>query len=221
MGRDKGSLNDFPCYCRPAPSTGKALHNDSKQEPRRRMRKTFFLSILLSATAYLALPMPALSSSLPGKIDKTKQKIAGKRQHEAVLTTEISGYQLRIRSLQGEINGLQQREDKAQAELDRKQAELDAIKNRLAIAQDRLAKLEARLAQSKRVLAARLVALYKDDQPDMVSVVLEADGSSDMLDRAYFVSRISTQDNRIVTRVRDLTAQVTTQVKQLNGLEAK
>jgi murein DD-endopeptidase MepM/ murein hydrolase activator NlpD len=185
------------------------------------MRKTFFLSILLAGAAYLALPMPGLSSSLPGKIDKTKQKIAGKRQHEAVLTTEISGYQLRIRSLQGEINGLQQREDKAQAELDRKQAELDAIKNRLQITQDRLVKLEARLAESKRVLAARLVALYKDDQPDMVSVVLEADGFADLLDRADFVSRISSQDNRIITRVRDLTAQVTKEVKELNGLEAR
>src|SRR4051812_30390181 len=185
------------------------------------MRKSFLLSLLLAAAAYLALPMPGLSSSLPQKIDHTRQKIAGKRQHEAVLTTEITGYQVRIRSLQGEINGLQQQENKAQADLDRKQAELDAIKNRLSIAQDRLAKLEARLAESKRVLAARLVALYKDDQPDMVSVVLDANGFADLLDRADFVSRISTQDNRIITSVRDLTAQVTTQVKQLNGLEAK
>jgi murein DD-endopeptidase MepM/ murein hydrolase activator NlpD len=185
------------------------------------MRKSFLVTLLLCAAAYLALPMPGLSSSLPQKIDKTRQKIAGKRHHEAVLTTEITAYQVRIRSLQGEINGLQQRQSKAQAELDRKQAELQAIKNRLQIAQDRLVKLEARLAESKRVLAARLVALYKDDEPDMVSVVLEADGFADLLDRADFVSRISAQDNRIVTRVRDLTEQVTKQVKELNGLEAR
>src|SRR3954469_18750781 len=185
------------------------------------MRKSFLVTLLLCAAAYLALPMPGLSSSLPQKIDKARQQIAGKRHHEAVLTTEISGYQVRIRSLQGEINGLQQRQNKAQAELDRKQAELDAIKNRLQIAQDRLVKLEQRLAESKRVLAARLVALYKDDEPDMVSVVLEADGFADLLDRADFVSRISAQDNRIVTRVRDLTEQVTKQAKELAALEAE
>lgn len=185
------------------------------------MRKSFFLSILLAAAAYLVLPMPGLSSSLPQQIGKARQKIAGKRQQEAVLTTQISAYQLRIRSLQGEINGLQQRQDKAQSELDRRQAELDALKNRLQIAKDRLVQLEARLAQSKRVLAARLVALYKDDAPDMVTVVLEAQGFADLLDRADFLSRISAQDNLIVTRVRDLAAQVTTQVKDLNVLEGR
>ncbi|MEA2410642.1 MAG: hypothetical protein QOC77_1203 [Thermoleophilaceae bacterium] len=185
------------------------------------MRKSFLLSILLAAAAYLVLPMPGLSSSLPQQIGKARQKIAGKRQQEAVLTTQISGYQLRIRSLQGEINGLQQRQDKAQSDLDQKQAELDAIKNRLQIAHDRLVGLEARLAQSKRVLAARLVALYKDDQPNMVTVVLEAQGFADLLDRADFISRVSAQDNRIVTQVRDLTGQVKTQVKNLNVLEGK
>ncbi|MEA2427340.1 MAG: hypothetical protein QOF37_968 [Thermoleophilaceae bacterium] len=185
------------------------------------MRKSFLLSILLAAAAYLVLPMPGLSSSLPQQIGKARQKIAGKRQQEAVLTTQISGYQLRIRSLQGEINGLQQRQDTAQSELDRKQAELDAIKNRLQIAHDRLVGLEARLAQSKRVLATRLVALYKDDEPNMVTVVLEAQGFADLLDRADFVSRVSAQDNRIVTQVRDLTGQVKTQVKDLNVLEGK
>jgi murein DD-endopeptidase MepM/ murein hydrolase activator NlpD len=185
------------------------------------MRKSFVLSILLALTAYLALPMPGLSSSLPQQIGKVRQKIAGKRQQEGVLTTQISAYQVRIRSLQGEISGLQQSQDKAQTELNAKQAELDAIKNRLQIAQDRLARLEARLAESKRVLAARLVALYKDDQPDMVSVVLEAQGFADLLDRADFVSRISAQDNRIITRVRDLTTQVTKQVKDLGVLEGR
>jgi murein DD-endopeptidase MepM/ murein hydrolase activator NlpD len=82
-------------------------------------------------------------------------------------------------------------------------------------------KLRARLAESKTVLAARLVALYKQDNPDMVSVVLEADGFGDLLDRADFIQRISDQDNRIVTQVRDLTAQVNKQAKDLGALEAE
>jgi murein DD-endopeptidase MepM/ murein hydrolase activator NlpD len=106
-----------------------------------------------------------------------------------------------------------------QVELNAKQAELDSIKNRLQIAQDHLVRLRERLAEGQRVLAARLVALYKDDQPDMVTVVLEAQGFADLLDRADFVSRISTQDHRIITRVRDLKGQVTKQVAQLGGLE--
>jgi murein DD-endopeptidase MepM/ murein hydrolase activator NlpD len=185
------------------------------------MRKSFFLPIFLAAAAYLALPMPGLSSSLDQKIGKARDQIAGKKRQEGVLTTEITAFQVRIRSLQGDINGLQQRQDKVQVELNAKQAELASVRDRLQRTQDRLVKLQARLAESKRVLAARLVALYKDDAPDMVTVVLEADGFADLLDRADFVDRISQQDNRIVTRVRDLTNEVNKQAKELAALEAE
>jgi murein DD-endopeptidase MepM/ murein hydrolase activator NlpD len=183
------------------------------------MRKSFLLPLLLTAAAYLALPMPGLSSSIQQKIGATQNKIAGKKRQEGVLTTQVTGYNLRIRSLQGEINGLQQRQDTVQGELNTKQAELDSIRNRLQIAKDRLTRLRARLVVAQRVLAARLVALYKDDEPDMVTVVLESSGFADLLDRADFLSRISAQDKRIITTVRDLKAQVTTQVHQLTGLE--
>ncbi len=185
------------------------------------MRKTFCLSILLAAVAYLTLPMPGLSESLPSKIGKTRDQIAGKRAKEGVLTTQISAYQVRIRSLQGDINGLQQRQDKVQVELNAKQAELTSIRDRLQRTQDRLAQLRARLALSKKTLAARMVALYKDDEPDVLSVVLSADGFNQLLDRADFLSRISDQDNRIVTRVRDLTGQVSKQATELASLERR
>jgi peptidoglycan DL-endopeptidase CwlO len=183
------------------------------------MRKSFLLPLLLTAAAYLMLPMPGLSSSLQQKIGSKQNQIAGKKRQEGVLTTQVTGYNLHIRSLQGEINGLQQRQDRVQNELNTKQAELDSIRNRLQIAQDRLTRLRARLVVARRVLAARLVALYKDDEPDMVTVVLESSGFGDLLDRADFLSRISAQDHRIITTVRDLKAQVTTQVHNLTGLE--
>ncbi|MEA2439708.1 MAG: hypothetical protein QOH76_1132 [Thermoleophilaceae bacterium] len=185
------------------------------------MRKSFLLSLLLAAVAYLALPMPGLSASLPQKIGKAREKIAVKDRQAGVLTTQISAYNVRIRSLQGDISGLQQRQDRVQVELDAKQAELNSIRDRLQRARDRLTRLRARLSVAQRVLAARLVALYKDDAPDMVTVVLEAHGFADLLDRADFLSRISAQDHRIITRVRALKAQVTGQVNQLTGLERR
>jgi peptidoglycan DL-endopeptidase CwlO len=183
------------------------------------MRKSFFLPLLLTAAAYLLLPMPGLSSSLQQRIGSAQNQIAGKKRQEGVLTSQITGYNLRIRSLQGDINSLQQHQDAVQAQLNTKQAELDSIRNRLQIAQDHLTRLRARLAVAQRVLAARLVALYKDDEPDMVTVVLESSGFADLLDRADFLSRISAEDHRIITTVRDLKAQVTTQVHNLTGLE--
>jgi murein DD-endopeptidase MepM/ murein hydrolase activator NlpD len=185
------------------------------------MRKSFLLSLLLAAAAYLLLPMPGISSSLPQQIGKARQRIAGKRQQEGVLTTQISGYQLQIRGLQADISSLQQRQDRAQVELNQKESELIVIGAKLNTTRDRLNALRTQLAAAKKVLADRLVALYKDNAPDMVTVVLDANGFADLLDRAEFVSRIGDQDTRIVTQVRDLTNQVNARVNELAGLEAK
>ena len=183
------------------------------------MRKGFLLTIALAMTAYLALPLPGLSRSLSERMSDTRQAIEKQRAKEGVLTTELTSYRVRIQSLQGDISGLQQRQDRVQVELDQKQAELDSIRNRLQVVQDRLTRLRARLAEGRELLAERLVALYKDQRPDMVSVVLEARGFTDLLDRAEYIQRISDHNEEIVTRVRDLSIEVAAQEKKLSELE--
>src|SRR3954471_17885307 len=165
------------------------------------MRKSFLLPLLLTAAAYLTLPMPGLSASLQQKIGATQNKIAGKKRQEGVLTTQVTGFNLRIRSLQGEINGLQQRQDTVQSQLNTKQAELDSIRNRLQIAQDRLTRLRARLVVARRVLAARLVALYKDDTPHIGPGGPGANGFPDPPGPADFPARIPSEGHRIITTV--------------------
>ena len=185
------------------------------------MRNSFLLTIALAMTAYLALPLPGLSRSLSERIGDTREKIENHRAKEGVLTTELTSYRVRIQSLQGDISGLQARQDRVQADLDRKQARLDAIRNRLQVVQDRLSRLRARLAKGRELLARRLVALYKDQQPDMVTVVLEARGFTDLLDRAEYIERVSDHNEAIVTRVRDLSREVAEQERELSGLEAE
>ena len=36
--------------------------------------------------------------------------------------------------------------------------------------------------------------MYKDDEPDALTVILESDGFADLLDRTAFLERISDQD---------------------------
>jgi murein DD-endopeptidase MepM/ murein hydrolase activator NlpD len=49
-----------------------------------------------------------------------------------------------------------------------------------------------------------MVAIYKSDNPDLLTVVLEADGFNDLLVRADYLSRIGKQDSEIVGRVKTL-----------------
>ncbi|MEA2449321.1 MAG: hypothetical protein QOG63_1253 [Thermoleophilaceae bacterium] len=185
------------------------------------MRKSFLLTIAIGLAAYLALPLPGLSSKLDSRIAHKRNQIEHARGREQVLTTDISRYSARIQTLRGDITDLQNRQDAAQHELDVKQAELNQIRDKLQISQDRLTRLRAQLAHDRSLLSDQLVALYKDDQPDMVTVVLEANGFTDLLDRSEYIDRITQQNNEIVTRVRDTTHEVAVETKRLQGLEAQ
>jgi murein DD-endopeptidase MepM/ murein hydrolase activator NlpD len=185
------------------------------------MRKSFLVTIVLALGAYLALPLPGMSSKLQERIDHTRNQIEGKRAHENVLTTQITGYSLRIKSLQGDITELQNRQDRVQRELDAKLAELADIRDKLQIVQDTLTRLRKRLAADRKLLANQMVALYKDQEPDMVTVVLESHGFTDLLDRSEYIDRITRQNNDIVTRVRDTTREVAKEEARLSDLETK
>ena len=82
--------------------------------------------------------------------------------------------------------------------LDRKRAELARIQEDLRRERLRLARLRARLAEARTALSKRLVELYKADQPDLVTVVLESNGFADLLERTEFMQRVSHQDARII-----------------------
>jgi murein DD-endopeptidase MepM/ murein hydrolase activator NlpD len=186
------------------------------------MKKSFWVPITLALAAYFVLPLPGLSAPpLSKRIEKKRAAIDEVRQREGVLTTTIQRFSTRIEGLQGEIGATRQRLGRAQESLDRQQAELIEVRNRLEEARDRLERLRRELATAREVLAARLVEIYKADAPDALTVVLEADGFGDLLERAEFLDRISEQDREITDRVRGLRDQARDQAVELADLEER
>jgi murein DD-endopeptidase MepM/ murein hydrolase activator NlpD len=185
------------------------------------MKKSFWVPITLALAAYVLLPLPGLSAPLPQRIEKKRAAIEKVKQREGVLTTTIQRFSTRIESLEGQIGATRQRLGRAQESLDRQQAELLEVRNRLEEARDRLERLRRQLATARRVLAARLVEIYKADAPDALTVVLEADGFGDLLERAEFLDRISDQDREITDRVRGLRDQAHHQAIELADLEER
>ena len=183
------------------------------------MKRYFLAPIALGLMAYLTLPMPGQSASLNDKIERKERQVEKKRAREGVLTTDISAYSSRIRGLQGDIRGYAAREAKLQGALQQKRAEVQRVQDRLEVAQDRLVRLRARLDEATDALSTRLVEMYKDDEPDVLTVILESDGFADMLDRTAFLERISEQDRAIVGRVRELKRETTKLANQLEELE--
>jgi murein DD-endopeptidase MepM/ murein hydrolase activator NlpD len=138
-----------------------------------------------------------------------------------VLSTDVAGFTRRINGLQGEITVLQTRQVRLQSNLDRKRAELARIQEDLRRERLRLARLRARLAEARSALAQRLVELYKADQPDAMTVVLESDGFADLLERSEFMQRVSDQDARIIGIVRRAKADAIATAKRLDKLEER
>jgi murein DD-endopeptidase MepM/ murein hydrolase activator NlpD len=185
------------------------------------MKKSFWLTIALGLCAYLVLPMPGISAPLSDRIQQKQKEVEQAKQQEGVLTTTIQRFSNRIDGLQGEIQATQDRLDRAQSSLDRQKSQLLEVRDRLEAARDRLARLRAELATARRLLAARLVEIYKSDTPDALTVVLESDGFDDLLERTEFMERISDQDREITNRVRGLRDQAQDQAVQLTKLEER
>ena len=106
-----------------------------------------------------------------------------------------------------------------QSSLDQQKEKLLDVRNKLEEARDRLERLRSELVTARRVLAARLVEIYKADSPDALTVILSSDGFGDLLERAEFLDRISDQDREITDRVRGLRDQAKDQAVQLADLE--
>jgi murein DD-endopeptidase MepM/ murein hydrolase activator NlpD len=183
------------------------------------MRKYFWIPIALGLSAYVLLPLPGQSAPLSDRIEAKRSQVEQKKQREGVLTETISGFNTRISGLQGEISSTQRRLGAVQGELDARRAELLEVRDDLEVARDKLARARKRLVVSRDALAERLVELYKSDRPDALTVILEADGFSDLLDRTEFLERISDQDRDVVVLVRDLKQRFERQERTLAKLE--
>jgi murein DD-endopeptidase MepM/ murein hydrolase activator NlpD len=143
-------------------------------------------------------------ASINSKLESTRSKLQHVQGREQVLTSDISALSGRIRTLGSEIASLQRRENRAQVVLDARRAELARVKARYDKEYAIYVRLKNELRKAQVQLATRLVAIYKSDQPDLLSVVMEANGFQDLLVRADYMSRIGKQDSAIVARVEKL-----------------
>src|SRR3712207_3947522 len=177
-------------------------------------------SLVGAVALLLALPALGGAASLSSRIQEKQRQVEAQHAKEGVLTADISAYSDRIGSLQSDITVLQTKESRLQADLDGKLSRLAGIQRDLRTERARLARLRVKLAEGERLLAERLVELYKADSPDLVTVVLDSNGFAELLENSEFARRIGRQDNRIITQVRIAKRESTASAARLAGLEA-
>ena len=173
------------------------MHPASPRSTPRRLHKVGLVLATAALLAGGALAASAPGQTLQGQVNEKRAQLDKAEDREGVLTTDISGLSDRIHKLEAEVAALRNREAEVQKELDAKQSELTSERNRLQT-------LRERLRRSIDALEDRLVAIYKADDLDLLTVVLQSDGYQDILERYDYLRRVEEQDSGIVVQVRDL-----------------
>ena len=170
--------------------------NVDRPNPRTRTRPL----LVGAAAACLALTLlaaGAFGQSLESKLSDKQSELEQEKEEKGVLTTDIAEYSEQIDVLAGEVAVLRNREQIVEAQLAEVQARLRQERRRLNL-------LKTHLHRSLNILRERLVSIYRSDEPDVLTVILEADGFDDLLHRYEYLRRIEERDASIVGRVRFL-----------------
>ena len=170
---------------------------------------------------WLFVPVASNGQQLQRKIEQKRRAIETRKKRERVLTSTIEGYSRRIGVLERDITTLRARQATIEADLGAKRAELAEIQRDLRSERARITRLRARVVEARAALSDRLVYLFKADEPDVVTVILESEGFADLLQRTSFMQRVSQQDARIIDRARDAKAEATAAEKKLDRTEAR
>src|SRR3954452_15228069 len=157
------------------------------------------LSAVLIAAVIVAFPARA---SAQGAIDSKQPHLAHARGAASALRGRVQELGGRLGLVDARVRALAARVAELQVDLDARRAALLRTRDSLYAAQKRLTALQEELARDGAVLARQAVATYEADPPDLVTVVLEAHGFGDLMERLTFARRVQRQDVRIVSRVR-------------------
>jgi murein DD-endopeptidase MepM/ murein hydrolase activator NlpD len=157
----------------------------------------FVLTAIATALAVVSLAAVAGAQDLQSQLDAKQAQIEQLKGKKQVLSTDLQRYNEQIDDLAGQVAVLRNREALVVAELRRVQAHLRTAKDRLEV-------LHRRLHRSLGALRNRLVDIYRSNEPDMLTVILQSDGFDDLLSRYEYLRRVEAQDASVVSRVRGL-----------------
>jgi peptidoglycan hydrolase CwlO-like protein len=173
--------------------------------------------LLIALAASLAVVATLASTSagdLAGQISAARSATVSLRSQIAADTQQIAATSDGLARARARLAAVQ-------ADLDRRVAELRTVQSQLLAARARLVALENRLHAATTALAANLVASYEGNQPNLVSVILNAHGFGQLLEQVNFMSRMAHQDSDVVGVTRTARAAVARNATALASLEAR
>ncbi len=160
----------------------------------------------LAMLVMLAL-VPASQGDLNSRAQSLQQSIASDNG-------QIQAYQGRLDDLHARLSGLEQSLAIQRNLLVRVELDLSSARQRLTL-------LRTELTTDRRRLAAQLVAQYESPSPDLVNVVLESHGFTDLMERVTQMHRLVASNASVIKQVALDRQLVSAQVRRLAVEQAR
>ena len=173
---------------------------------RRRTIPTWVVAGAATIAAALGLAAIPMSSAADPSLGQLHSQLGAVQAHEQSLASSISSLSNLISSLDSQIALVESREAAVRADLQRDRAKLTQVEGALARERRLLALLRARLARARMLLGRQLVSNYEQAKPNLVSVVLESNGFTDLLDKLTYLRDAQQEQQAMIT--------ITTQAKE-------
>ena len=179
---------------------------------------TLALSVVCAAAGVVGSTSPFAQAAGSAVL---QEQISAGQSHVSDLGIAVGAANDRLAELTSGISSLKHRIAGIQSDLNAKRSELLVLRGALTTARTRLAALQVVASRAEAVLSRQLISVYETDQFDIVSVVLEATGFNDLLERLSFAQRIQNQDVKIISRASAARSAVAAQATRLGALNAR
>lgn len=177
------------------------------------------LSLIAVIVAALAVAAGTTSSAATPSLGQLNSELGAEQAHAQSLNSSIASLNRLIGSLDSQIALVQGREAAVQAQLTSERAALARVETDLNTERAHLAVLRHRLADARARLARQLVSGYESSKPDLVSVVLNANGFNQLLEQLDFLGQAEHAQQSVITATRSAKAQADAAARRLAKLQ--
>ncbi len=150
-----------------------------------------------------------------------QSQIQASRSAAASLQDQINAQTSQIERTANGVASAQQRLSSVQSQLDEHVAQLRQVQTQALTAKWHLVTLEKRLQVASTDLASNLREAYESGSPNLVDVILNAHGFSNLLDQVNYIKDAQTEDQQIVAFTKAARATVQKEALRLGTLEQK
>jgi murein DD-endopeptidase MepM/ murein hydrolase activator NlpD len=140
-------------------------------------------------------------ASIDARIAELQDEIEAAKESEGVLTTQLGAVVDELRAAESAVESAEGALDVLESELATEQERLERLTALLDEQTRRLRILQAEFTRAMEILESRVHAIYIQQQPDVLSILVSAESFGDVIDSYEFINRVGLQDQRIARQV--------------------